>query len=209
MSGRRLLVAGGGLVAIAAAAALFVLALDVLRWRGHVEAADLRFAARTGDAGMWEPETLLPARASRALLQLEDDLEYRRAVQRFRVSRIGLPARELTDVARRGRVEAELARLERDDGHPHRRSLVSNLQGALAFEEAREDSGQSAVLLRRSLGSFRRSIRLDPGNDDAKYNLELVLRLLQRLGDESGPGGGGRRGTIGSGAGAATGGSGY
>jgi hypothetical protein len=206
---RRALIAGGGLVSIAAAVAMLVLALDVLRWRGHVEAADLRFAAATGDAEMWEPDTRLPVEASRSLLQLGDDLDYRRTVQQFRVSRIGLPAREQNDVARKGRVEAELARLERVDGDPHRRSLVSNLLGALAFEEAREDSGQSGVLLRRSLGSFRKAIRIDAGNDDAKYNLELVLRLLQRVEDEGAPGGGGRRGTIGSGAGAATGGTGY
>jgi hypothetical protein len=209
MNGRRALAAAGGLVAIAAAAALLVLALDVLRWRGHVEAADLRFAAATGNTAMWEPETVLPVGASRSLLALEDDLAYRRVVQRFRTSRIGLPARELNDVARKGRVEAELARLERAGGDPHRGSLVANLQGALAFEEAREDSGQSAVLLRRSLGSFRKAIRLDGGNEDAKYNLELVLRLLQQVENESGPGGGGQRGTVGSGAGAATGGSGY
>ena len=61
-----------------------------------------------------------------------------------------------------------------------RRSLVANLQGALAFEEARDDSGQAAVLLRRSLTSFRRAIALDRRNEDAKYNLELVLRLLEQ-----------------------------
>jgi hypothetical protein len=206
---RRAVILAGGLVAIAAAAVLLVLALDVLRWRGHVEAADLRFAAVAGDERMWEPETVLPVGVSRSLLALEDDLAYRRAVQRFRVSRIGQPARDLNDVARKGRVETELARLERTGGDPHRGSLVANLQGALAFEEAREDAGQSAVLLRRSLGSFRKAIRLDGGNEDAKYNLELVLRLLQRAENEGGPGAGGRRGTVGAGAGAATGGTGY
>jgi hypothetical protein len=206
---RRAVILAGGLVAIAAAAVLLVLALDVLRWRGHVEAADLRFAAVAGDARMWEPETLLPVGVSRSLLALEDDLAFRRAVQRFRVSRIGQPSRDLNDVARKGRVETELARLERTGADPHRGSLVANLQGALAFEEAREDSGQSTVLLRRSLGSFRKAIRLDGGNEDAKYNLELVLRRLQRAANEGGPGGGGQRGTVGSGAGAATGGTGY
>jgi hypothetical protein len=210
MSGKRMAIVGGGVLAIAAAVALFVLALDVLRWRGHLDAADLRFAASSGDAAMWEPETVLPTGVSRSLLALEDDLAYRRAVQRFRVSRIGQPAREQNDVARKGRVEAELARLDRTDGDERRRSLVANLQGAVAFEEARDDSGQAAVLLRRSLQSFRRAIARDPGNEDAKYNLELVLRLLERVENESGPGGGGERGdTRGSGAGAATAGSGY
>jgi hypothetical protein len=207
---RRALILAGGVAAIAGAVVLLVLALDVLRWRGQLDAADLRFAATSGNAAMWEPETILPTRVSRSLLALGDDLAYRRAVQRFRVSRIGQPVREQADVARKGRVEAELARLDRGDADPPRRSLVANLQGVLAFEEARDDEGQRAVLLRRSLESFRRAIALDGRNEDATYNLELVLRLLQRAANDSGPGGGGQRGDIrGTGAGAATSGTGY
>jgi hypothetical protein len=207
---RRGLALGAALVSVAVSVALLVLALDVLRWRGHVDAADLRFAAASGDAGMWEPDTILPVGVTRSLLAVGDDLDYRRAVQRFRVSRIGQPAREQDDVARKGRVEAELARLDRTDDDARRRSLIANLQGALAFEQAREDGGQASVLLRRSLAAFRRAIALDGRNDDAKYNLELVLRLLQQAESESSPGGSGQRGdTLGSGAGAATSGSGY
>lgn len=207
---RRALILGAGVAAIAAAVLVFALAVDVLRWRGHVDAADLRFAAASGNAAMWEPETILPRRVSRSLLALGDDVAYRRAVQRFRVSRIGQPAREQADVARKGRVESELARVDRGDADPPRRSLVANLQGVLAFEEARDDEGQRAVLLRRSLESFRRAIALDGRNEDAKYNLELVLRLLQRAENDSGPGGGGQRGDVkGTGAGAATSGTGY
>ena len=207
---RRALAVAGGLAALAAAALLFVLALDVLRWGDHVEAADLRFAAAAGDASMWEPDTILPIGASRSLLALEDDLAHRRAVQSFRTSRVGEPARSQDDVARRGRLEAELARLDRSDENARRRARVANLQGALAFELAREDSGQSGVLLRRSIEAFRRAVRLDPAAEDAKYNLELALRLLQQAENDSAPGGGGERGdTQGSGAGAATSGSGY
>jgi hypothetical protein len=207
---RRALVVGGGLLAIAASVALFVLALDVLRWRNHVEAADLRFAAGAGTAGMWEPDTILPAGTSRSLLALDDDLDHRRAVQRFRVSRVGEPARSQDDVARRGRLEAELARLDRSDPDAARRSRVANLQGALALELARDDQGQQAVLLRRSADGFRRAVRLDPANEDAKYNLELVLRLLEQAENDASAAGGGERGdTEGSGAGAATSGTGY
>jgi hypothetical protein len=207
---RRGLIVAGGIAAIALAFVLLVLALDVLRWRGQLDAADLRFDAASGNAAMWQPETILPTHVSRSLLALGDDVAYRRAVQRFRVSRIGQPAREQADVARKGRVESELARLDRGDVDARRRSLVANLQGVLAFEEARDDEGQRAVLLRRSLESFRRAIALDGRNDDAKYNLELVLRLLQQAENDSGPGAGGQRGDVrGSGAGAATSGSGY
>jgi hypothetical protein len=208
--GRCVPVLGAAAAVLAAAAFLLVLGLDVLRWGGQLEGADLRFAAATGNAEMWEPDTTLPTRISRSLLAVEDDLAYRRTVQLFRLSRLGLPARDLNDVARRGRVERELARLDRIDDDTHRRSLAANLQGVLAFEQARESSAPSDVLLRRSLDSFRRAIVLDRSNEHAKYNLELVLRLLQAAGN-SGQAGDEGRGpdTTGSGAGAATSGSGY
>ena len=34
------------------------------------------------------------------------------------------------------------------------------------------------MLLRRSTGEFRRAIRLYPQNEEAKFNLELLLSLL-------------------------------
>jgi hypothetical protein len=210
MTGRRVALLAAAVAAFAVAAFLLVLALDVLRWRGHVEAADLRFAAAAGDRAMWEPDTTLPGSLSRSLLAVEDDLAYRRAVQLFRLSRVGLPARDLGDVARRGRVDRELARLDRTDGDRSRRSRGANLQGVLAFEEARESSGQQTVLLRRSAESFRNAVLLDQGNEDAKYNLELVLRLLASVGNDASPSGSGQRGdTPASGAGAASQGSGY
>jgi hypothetical protein len=210
LMGRRALVLAAAVTALGAAVLLLVLGLDVLRWRGHLEGADLRFAAATGNAKMWEPDTTLPAGVTRSLLAVEDDLHYRRTVQLFRLSRLGLPARDLNDVARRGRVERELARLDRTDDDAGRRSLAANLQGVLAFEEARESGGQSDVLLRRSLDGFRRAISLDRDNEDAKYNLELVLRLLQSLAGAGQAGDEGRGpDTPASGAGAATQGSGY
>jgi hypothetical protein len=210
MSLRRAAILAGAVAAFAAAALALAIAVDVLRWRGHLQAADLRFAAAAGTVGMWEPDTTMPEAVSSTLVDVEDDLDYRRTVQLFRLSRLGLPARDLNDIARRGRVDRELARLERTDDERKRRSLVVNLQGVLALEEAREDSDQATVLLRRSLESFRKAIVLDEANEHAKYNLELVLRLLASSGEASSSSGGGRgRDTIGSGAGAARQGSGY
>jgi hypothetical protein len=79
----------------------------------------------------------------------------------------------------------------------------------LALEEARGLQLQRGVLLRRAAASFREAIALDPGHEDAAFNLELSLRLLQRSGNESGGGGGDRADTPASGAGAASSGRGY
>jgi hypothetical protein len=198
------------LAAVAAAAFLAVLGLDVLEWRGDLERADLRYEAVAGERDMWRSDTILPARLSRDLLDVDDDIEYREALQQFALARVRQPPRDQRDLARRGAVEAELARLGELPLDRERRSRIANLSGAISFEEARFDEGQRATFLRRSLAEFREAIQLDPGNEDAKFNLELVLRLIQGADNESGAGGGGARGdTEASGAGAATSGSGY
>jgi hypothetical protein len=198
------------LAAVAAAAFLVVLALDVLRWEDDVDRADLRYEAVAGERDMWRTDTILPARLSRDLLDVDEDIEFREVLQQFALARVRQPPREQRDLAKRGAVEAELARLGEQSLGPERRSRLANLSGAISFEEARFDEGQRATFLRRSLAEFREAIQLDPANEDAKYNLELVLRLIQNAEQESGSGGGGARGdTQASGAGAATSGSGY
>ena len=211
MTRRQLIASVAALVAVAGAAFLAVLALDALSWRGQLEEADLRYAAHSGDAAMWEPDTRLPIGLSREAVGVEDDIAFRRAVQAFRLVNPSRPPRDLADVGRRGQVELQLGRLTGRSQSPERRSLAANLRGVFAFEEARNDQGgQTAVFLRRALREFRDAIRLDPANEPAKYNLELVLRLLQGTSQEQQAGGGGARAdTPASGAGAATEGSGY
>ena len=195
--------------ALVLAVVLAVLAADVLRWRGHLERADLRYAAEPSAAGRWHPDTRLGGLSTR-LLGVDDDVAFRRAAQRFRAVRPGVPAAVLGDVAKRARADAALARITRGDESPKRRSLAATYRGVLAFEEARGADAEAPVFLRRSATEFRHAIRLDAGNDDAKYNLELVLRLLDTLDSEAAGGDAGQRGdTPASGAGAASSGSGY
>lgn len=196
-----------GLFLLAAAAA--ALAADVLRWDRHLERSDLRFAAARGEPDMWTPDTLLPAGVSRALLGAGDDVALRRAVQSVRFSRPRSPVRQFADVTLRSAAEGELARAAQADPEPQHGALLANLRGVLALEEARLAQAQSSVLIRRAVFSFREAIRLDADYEDAKFNLELALRLLQRSGSETGGGGGERAETPASGAGAASGGGGY
>jgi hypothetical protein len=207
---RRPVALGLAVVAAAAAAFLVLLAVDVLTWEGDLEQADLRYEAVAGGPDMWRSETILPVRLSRDLLDVKDDVEYREVLQQFALARVRQPPRDQRDLAKRGAVETELARLGEQPLGGARRSAVANLSGVISFEEARFDEGQRATFLRRSLAEFREAIQLDPANEDAKYNLELVLRLIQNAEQDSGSGGGGARGdTEASGAGAASSGSGY
>jgi hypothetical protein len=198
------------LVGLVAAAFLVVLGVDVLQWRGDLKQADLRFEAVAGTGDMWRSDTLLPVGLSRGLLDVDDDIEFREVLQQFALARVREQPRDQRDLAKRGAVETELARAGELPLGGDRRSRLANLSGALSFEEARFDEAQRATFLRRSLAEFREAIQLDPGNEDAKYNLELVLRLIQSAANESSAGGGGARGdTQASGAGAASSGSGY
>ena len=117
-------------------------------------------------------------------------------------------ARDATTAERR-RAEAAARRLEGRGDAPAARALGSNLVGVLAFENAALDPPSAAVHVPAAAGAFRDAIRLDPANDDAKFNLELVLTLArENAGAAIGPGRGAGP-SSGSGAGATPPGGGY
>ena len=193
-------------LAFAVAVLLAVVASDVMRTQQALQSGDARFGGVAGTKGMWKADTVLPAGVSRALLDVEDDLEFRAAVQRFRFSQ---PRREVTQfsqLAVRSGAERVLAQAALD-ADSRRGSLLANLRGVLALEEARLGVG-STPPLRRAAGQFRRALELDSSNDDARYNLELALRLLSGAAATS-AGSGQRAATPASGAGAASTGGGY
>ena len=193
-------------LAFAVAALLALLAADVVRSQRTLERGDARFAGAPGVKGMWEADTLLPDGVSRAVLDVEDDIEFRTAVQRFRLSRPREEVTHFSQLAVRSGAERALARAAQDADRP-RGSVLANLRGVLALEEARLGSG-SGPPLRRAASHFRRAVELDASNDDARFNLELALRLLSSTASTS-AGSGERAATPASGAGAASTGGGY
>ena len=210
MTGRRLTAAAIALVLVAVAAALAVLAVDVLRWGSQVEEADLRYQALRGDRKMWQADTVLPARFSRKVVGVDDDIAFREALQMFRLSGLRAEQATLGQVATKSGAELRLERIGRTHPDPRLRSQAANLRGVMSFEEARGTSEDPSLFLRRALADFKEAMRLDPENEAAKYNLELVLRLIETTEEGEGGGSAGARGdTPASGAGAATGGSGY
>jgi hypothetical protein len=186
VSARRIL----GWVAVASlfalAAVLTVLAADVLRWRGHLERADFRVLS--GSTRMWTADTRLPGDPAAELLDVEDDAAFRRALQLFRLSNPRRPARNQHDLNLRLVADSRLA----DVVEAHRsgpiRSRAAMLRGLLALETARGEPLRAETSLRRALSELRTAIRLDDRNTDAKYDLELVMRLLRTVEEES-PGG--------------------
>jgi hypothetical protein len=192
----------GAAASLAAAVALAFLATDVSRWPGALEAGDARYRAAPDEPGLWQPDELAPRRLARDLLAVDDDLAFRRAVQGLRLARLEGPS--VTDPnlsLLRSDAQARLLAIVESDGDAVRRSAAANLMGVVALVSLVAEEQDRAVLMSTAIRSFRRAIALDPGNEDAKYNLELSLQRGRELqlseaagGRDPAPGGRGSRG---------------
>lgn len=197
------------IVALALAAFPAVLAVDVLRVEQRLGSDDVRFQRSPSDAALWRVDGILPGDLAWKGLQVGDDVQYRSAVRFFRLSGLRSRSRTFEQGALQQAAELELSRVGRSDLSRSLRSSAANLRGVLSLVEA-ATSDTPGQFLQRSLAEFREAIRLDERNDDAKYNLELVLQIASETSPDSDEGGGGARGdTPASGAGAASAGTGY
>lgn len=183
---------------------LVALAVDiVVTWRA-VEADDFRFqAAPARQVGLWESPGLAPAELGARLLGIDDDLEYRRTTSLFTRSRPGrapYPGPQLA--ALRGRAALQLTRTSQAETNAERRAQLLNFLGTLPLDRRIQDRAERASVLQTAIGIFEGAVRVDPGNADAKVNLELVLRISNAASvpanDPSGERGGGTRSGSGS-----------
>jgi len=194
----RLILAGA---AVLVAGVLLVLAADVLRWQDAMK-----------DDG--HADTVVPFGAARRLLALDDDLALRNAVRLYRG--VAGQARDYDPtLVRRARIEAEVALADVASSQSgSQASQADDLLGILAFADSTAGSDTSspfgslfgaatagtAPSVEGSVGAFQNAVLLDGNNAAAKYNLELVLRLLKASGrraggtPSAGPRGGGKRG---------------
>jgi hypothetical protein len=188
----RLIAAG---VALVLAAVLALLAADVRTWRDTMRADDLRFQLSASAKADWDTSTLLPSGVARSVLEVDDDRELRRGVAAFRAAD---RARGFSRSRVRGAAEAALAGVAASSDATAHASQAFDLLGILAFSDS--TSGRRATPVERSLAAFDNAVRREPGNTAAKYNLELLLRLLEAEGERRGPNpapgprGSGRRG---------------
>jgi hypothetical protein len=138
--------------------------------------SDLAFKAQPFAEGLWKVDTRLPFVES--AFAVEEDLGYRRALRAFAVdARRGDNPYDFDRPAFRAEAQAKLGAAERSGLAAPLRSKAAVLQGVLTFEEAIGDPVNGSVLMGRSIGDFRRAVRIHPGNEEAKYNLEFLLRL--------------------------------
>jgi len=156
-----------------------LLAHDIRRWRHAVAVGDVRYRLAASRTDLWQPSTIVPFGAARALLGLDDDLAYRTAVRRFRLGRpreFGLTQPSL--LAIRAQAQQELIGVVQADHNGKRASQAANFVGALAFAGAAVDQQRRIQYLKAGMAALQRAVELDPTDEDAKYNLELLLSRL-------------------------------
>jgi hypothetical protein len=172
---RRALALVAAAALVAAGAVLLLLASDVRDLDRALAADDERFRARPEVPVGWTGPGRVPFDAAARLLAVEDDVAYRRAVQLFWTS-APTEAAEGRRVIERRRVAAAaaLGKAARD-ADPARRGEASNLLGILALV-AGADSTTRVDSVQAAAESFRRAVVAAPASEDAKHNLELVLR---------------------------------
>ena len=198
------------LLCAAAGAVLLLLALDANTWRASVARDDLRFRALPAHRNLWRPQTALPGDPAGSLLGTGDTMAYRRAIQLFWYSRIGSNPEERQDLPTlRAQAEQHLQDITVQGLSAHERSFAANLLGVLVVTTPTPSQDKKGIeqILKRSAGYFQQAIRIDSRNDEAKMNLEIVLRVTTpgkgRFGKDARAGYGFGRGrgatTIGSG----------
>jgi len=172
-----------GIACLAALAILVTqLAADVRSWSSSIAAGDATYAASPARAS-WTPSTSLDGLAG-DLLGVHDDLALRRALQLFNAaSQLHLRLDNAVEVeSARAAAEGALAAVARQRD-PRRASQAETVLGIMAFAGG---TGTSA-----SASAFGEAIRVDPSNDEAKFDLELLLRMTAPHGRRSGSGQGG------------------
>jgi hypothetical protein len=189
------------LLALAVFAAL--LAADLTGWRDTIRAGDTRFAQSPADAS-WSSTAVLPGDPARAILGLSGALGYRQAAQAFAAAVAAGNGYDngYSESRTRGALEALIESLARGD-HPRRDADLENMDGILSFLDSQRTGPSAGAPVDRSVAAFRAAAQLDPANEDAKFNLEWLLRKLHAKGTRAGnsSGGGPAKGHKGAGGG--------
>jgi hypothetical protein len=160
-----------------------LLAADVRSWPPALESGDALYAAGTPGT-TWSPHTRLGGLAQ-DLLGLRNELQLRRALQLYRRS-TATPERLDNalgvQVARTQAQEALAAAARRSSSQDASQALT--LLAILTFGS--NATGAASNQADAAISTFTGAVRTDPGNELAKYDLELLLRMTAAHGTRTG-----------------------
>jgi hypothetical protein len=176
-------------VLLAAAAVLALLAHDTWRWQRTLEDADARARVATVSPDAWNADTALPWHLSRRLLGIERDLAFRRTALAGAAAATHVP--NPTTQRQRALVETALGRITRDTARPVEAAIAADELGVLAYADPPSPAQAANPYLDPSQGpasgqlspteraeqQFTLAATLDPENDNALRNLEILLRV--------------------------------
>jgi hypothetical protein len=188
-----------GVVGLAVAVVILFAMADVRRWQRALVRGDARFQVMHAASSEFGETTVPPvarwkgphgavAAATKDLIGLGDDLEFRRALAVYRSANPNpneqaqfgsdpeLPARRI-------RAQQALTAVSKTAPDSRTRSRATNMLGILAKTgPTPNDPAEERNQILTAIGLFRSAIKLDPGNADAKFNLELLLQDPQTQG---------------------------
>jgi hypothetical protein len=163
-----------------------LLATDMRNWRNTFDSGDTAYAQLPSSA-QWSTATSLPFSLAEKILGVQQQLSFRLAAQSF----VALHAagngvdNGYSESRARGGLEATLLQLAQ--GHNAvLDSQAENLLGILAFADSQQNGSSGPAPVDRSVADFQAAVQLDPGNEDAKFNLEWLLRELEAKGERAG-----------------------
>ena len=209
----RVAIGVAAVVCVVLALGLGLVALDVARSRDALSSGDVQFRIAPETPGLWRAATLVPFDLAATLLGTDDDVEVRQAVRAVRLARLD-PSASVSDpqiALLRNAAVARLDALVAGDGDPRDKSRAAGLLGVIGLARLVTETQDRVALVSATVANLQLAIALDPSNDDAKYNLELVLQRARGIQLTEGAGGQNPSpgGTGSSGAGAGDPGSGY
>jgi hypothetical protein len=190
------------LLCLALAAGLAAVAVDVDRWRDALPAGDVRYRVSPEKPDTWTPSTLVPVGLSRSLLGVRDDVDFRRALRAFRIARLDQATVSDPNLALlRNQAQARLDAVVSGRDVRSRRSRAAGLVGVLGLARLATETQDRAEAVEAAVLNLRLALTLDPGNDEAKFNLELALQRARGVqiteaggGADPTPGGSGAEG---------------
>jgi hypothetical protein len=156
---------------------LVVVAVDVVRSHEALASGDDDYVTTPKEGGLWQPGALGASTISRKVLGVDDDLSFREAVRALRVSQRDEPTDSSPEaILRRAKAQKLLQEVSTSDPDPRRRSRAMSLLSVLLLSTPAADQEERATIQRVALANLQKAIETDPTNDEAKYNLEVVLR---------------------------------